>query len=328
MSSEILDGGYRFDVGPSLLLMPQVYRESFAMLGENIDDHVDLLEIRDPLYRVFFDDAPTTPIDISRDPIRMQESLERLAPGKGEEMKLKLDEYMRIANTFLEFGWPAVIEERMFEPEQLMKLPSFLGACMLAWPLNSHTAMLRSIFTNEQKKIHALLSFQDLYIGLAPSETPSIFSLLQSLEITQGIYYPRGGFIKVGQALTAIAKKNHVRVVTDTEVVKLRRTENIITAVSTLNHGEIELDELVLNLDAPEAERRLVHEDYSDTAALKSRPSCGIVQLHLGLRRKLDALAHHSLCPRRSTAKASGGGGGEREQSRLGTAQSITECTV
>ena len=83
MSSEILDGGYRFDVGPSLLLMPQVYRESFAMLGENIDDHVDLLEIRDPLYRVFFDDAPTTPIDISRDPIRMQESLERLAPGKG-----------------------------------------------------------------------------------------------------------------------------------------------------------------------------------------------------------------------------------------------------
>ena len=55
------------------------------------------------------------------------------------------------------------------------------------------------------KRLRALFSFQDLYVGLPPQETPAVFSLLQALEYAGGIYYPRGGFTRVAQALEEAA---------------------------------------------------------------------------------------------------------------------------
>ena len=41
---------FRFDTGPSLLLLPDVYKDTFASLGERLEDHIDLIEVN-PLYR-------------------------------------------------------------------------------------------------------------------------------------------------------------------------------------------------------------------------------------------------------------------------------------
>lgn len=40
--------GWRFDTGPSLLLFPDKYRECFAALGEDMEDHVNILRVRAP----------------------------------------------------------------------------------------------------------------------------------------------------------------------------------------------------------------------------------------------------------------------------------------
>ncbi|MFB0546746.1 MAG: phytoene desaturase family protein, partial [Anaerolineae bacterium] len=53
--NQILRDGHRFDVGPSLLLMPKVFDETYAALGEKMEDHLDLRRV-DPTYRVRFDD--------------------------------------------------------------------------------------------------------------------------------------------------------------------------------------------------------------------------------------------------------------------------------
>merc|ERR1719163_1405886 len=37
--SEQFDSEYRFDTGPSLLLLPERYREQFSAVGERFDDH-------------------------------------------------------------------------------------------------------------------------------------------------------------------------------------------------------------------------------------------------------------------------------------------------
>lgn len=47
-------------------------------------------------------------------------------------------------------------------------------------------------------RIAALLSFQDLYVGLSPYSAPGVFSLLAAAELTEGVWYPIGGFSKVG----------------------------------------------------------------------------------------------------------------------------------
>ena len=50
LANQIVRDGHRFDVGPSLFLMPQVFRETYAALGERMEDHLDL--VRDHEHRV------------------------------------------------------------------------------------------------------------------------------------------------------------------------------------------------------------------------------------------------------------------------------------
>lgn len=76
--NRLLQDGHRFDVGPSLFLLPQVYAETYAALGERMADHLDLRRI-DPTYHVHFEDGSR--LELSADIHRMQEQLEAIEPG-------------------------------------------------------------------------------------------------------------------------------------------------------------------------------------------------------------------------------------------------------
>ena len=65
--------GHRFDIGPTLFLMPEVWKETFASLGEKMSDHLDLQRI-DPTYKVHFDDGLR--LELTSDIGKMQEQLE------------------------------------------------------------------------------------------------------------------------------------------------------------------------------------------------------------------------------------------------------------
>src|SRR5215212_7607983 len=54
--NQIIRDGHRFDIGPTLFLMPEVWEETFASLGEKMSDHLELKRI-DPTYKVHFDDG-------------------------------------------------------------------------------------------------------------------------------------------------------------------------------------------------------------------------------------------------------------------------------
>ena len=143
---------YRFDVGPSLLLLPDVYAETFKMIGEELSDWVDIVRV-DPFYRCYFQDRSFA--DISSDENTMKATINKLEPGSWNNFKA----YMEIATSFLRFGLPNVIEEKL----DLSGIGDFLLACLRAFPLFPHSIMLQNIFRTE--KLRALMSFQDLYIG-------------------------------------------------------------------------------------------------------------------------------------------------------------------
>ena len=43
-------------------------------------------------------------------------------------------------------------------------------------------------------RLRSFITFQDLYIGLSPYNAPSVYSLLPGGELTEGVWYPVGGF--------------------------------------------------------------------------------------------------------------------------------------
>lgn len=309
MNSEILKGPdgsqFRFDVGPSLLLLPDVYKETFQYLGSNISDQVELLPVS-PFYRCYFEEDSTF-ADITSDINEMKQTADSIEKNGFD----KLEKYMKVAGNFLRFGLPFVIEEKM---DIVWKdLFAFLKACIRAFPLLSHHTMLSTFFSSS--KMRAMMSFQDLYIGLSPYEAPAVFSLLQALELEKGIFYPKGGFGAVAKALQKCSINAGVDIRTKSVIKTLHfdslssspssssnsniqstRTNNINSVIVVTNGVEdtLKADYVVTNIDASSFEQYLpIH--LQDTRASEGRPSCGIVSIHLALSRRLSFLKHHTL---------------------------------
>ena len=70
--------GHRFDLGATLFLMPEVFAQTYAALGERMEDHLDLRRI-DPTYRVHFGDG--TDIALTGDLTALEPQLEAMEPG-------------------------------------------------------------------------------------------------------------------------------------------------------------------------------------------------------------------------------------------------------
>ena len=69
------DKSFRFDVGPSLLLLPDVYKETFSALSDGQFHNVPEFLPVHPFYRVYFEEDNTY-VDISNDMMHMKQQIE------------------------------------------------------------------------------------------------------------------------------------------------------------------------------------------------------------------------------------------------------------
>jgi len=86
---QIIRDGYRFDVGATMFLIPELYEELFSSLGENIKDHLDL-HLLDPMYRIHFEDESY--LDFTSDLNKMQLQLESIESGSFDSYLHLLEE--------------------------------------------------------------------------------------------------------------------------------------------------------------------------------------------------------------------------------------------
>ena len=76
--NQLVRDGHRFDIGPTLFLMPEIFAETYAALGERMEDHLDLRRI-DPTYRIHFEDG--TQVALTSDLNALQAQVEAIEPG-------------------------------------------------------------------------------------------------------------------------------------------------------------------------------------------------------------------------------------------------------
>lgn len=50
---QLKEGGYTFDVGPTLVMMPEIYQEVFKLAGKDPDDYIPMTRL-EPMYDVYF----------------------------------------------------------------------------------------------------------------------------------------------------------------------------------------------------------------------------------------------------------------------------------
>ena len=296
--------GHRWETGASLLLLPDVYRRALEAAGGAMVDAVRV----DPAYAVWFrEHADRGPVVLGGgDRGALRARLELEAPGAFE----RFERYGACAREYLRAGWPIFIEEDL-SFNGLATLPRFLANALSdlwRWPLFGHDAQLRRLFP-ESARLRALCSFDDLYVGLSPYEAPAVFSLLAAIELDDagvvddpprrdvGVYYPRGGFGTVVDALTRACEASGVALRTRAAVDQVLVADGRATGVRLQSGETLDADYVVVNGDLATTEPALLSETTgaARSAYERERYSTSSITFLWALDAELPQLRHHNV---------------------------------
>uniref|UniRef100_A0A7S2R9P3 Amine oxidase domain-containing protein n=1 Tax=Rhizochromulina marina TaxID=1034831 RepID=A0A7S2R9P3_9STRA len=305
------DGSYRFDRGPSLLLLPDVYEAAFkeAGGGDLWASHVEprVTPVAAPLYTMFLDRAPGLPLS----PMVLRGGEQGLSHDKAQFEALevgggaKYEAHIRQSQRILDGGLPNFISGQLRLPALLqMAQEALFGG---AFPLESQDSQICRRFSSTLAR--AALTFQSLYVGLTPFEAPSVFNLLQPLELgpvpdphraeqdpcRQGIFYPVGGFGEVSRSLVRLAQDAGVQFYWDSPVDQVVVDETGRATGVRLTTGDVvDAAAVLVNVDLPMAEATLLPKSQKRDFST-SQFSCSVVSFHWALNTTLKPLSHHTL---------------------------------
>lgn len=173
-----------------MLLLPRLFDEAFEDLDTSLEaEGVKLLKC-EPNYQLWFGDGAT--FELSTDTSRMKTEVERWEGKDGFERYLG---FLQEAHRHYEASFPHVLRKN-FTSFWSMLRPAFLRHLLDLHPFESVYSRASRYFYTE--RLRRVFTFASMYMGMSPYDAPGTYSLLQYGELAEGIWYPVGGFHKVG----------------------------------------------------------------------------------------------------------------------------------
>ncbi len=292
--SLIREGDFRFDQGPSLLLLPKLFAEAFHDLGTTLEaEGVELL--RCPTnYAVWFPDGER--FELSTDLARMKVQVERWEGKDGFRRYLA---WLREAHAHYELSVRDVLHQNFVGLRDVLT-PRFILTGLRLHPLHSIWSRACRYFWSE--RLRRVFTFATMYMGMSPFEAPATYSLLQYAELAEGIWYPRGGFHAVLDALVRVGERHGARYRLNAPVRRVLAGPDGRTARGVeLEDGEVlEADAVVVNADLVYAYSNLLPRatPAADRYArsLRRRPgSCSSISFYWSVRRRCPELQTHNI---------------------------------
>ena len=293
----LTEKGFTFDMGPTILTMPNVVRGIIQRTGRNVSDYLDLVRL-DPQWRCMYEDG--TVIDLLEKPEEMAAAMDRQFPGAGAGA-----------------GWKSFVEysRRMFRLSGKVFFFKDLGGVMdlMRKPPTSEPGLLKDVFAMRMhstvggtidKHIHEphlkqLAEHFLQYVGSSPFLSPAILTLIAAAQVDDGCWYAMGGTRMVARSMERILREERAEIITGTGVRRLLTDGKRVTGVELEDGRTITADVVVSNCDVQRtyrdldgsqegiAEQRRIGGDYT--------PACSGVVLYLGLDRQYDHLLHHDF---------------------------------
>ena len=199
--------GFRFDMGPTILIQPSVLRRIFCEAGRSMSDYLDMVRL-DPQWRCFFDDG--TILDLKDDVREMAASLEHREPGLGARFSefMELSQRLHsISDKF--FFWKSVGSMRdTFDIGGSFQL-SVLKDVLSMRLGQSVSGTIREFI--KDPRVAQMLDHYVQYVGSSPDNSPAILCSIGHMQAEQGIWYPKGGTRAVPQALVRLGSELGVR---------------------------------------------------------------------------------------------------------------------
>lgn len=293
-NATLYEDGFKFDLGPTFFLYPQVLESIFEMCGRSLHEEVELLRL-DPQYHLIFGGdggggGGGGEIRATSDIPRMEEEIARLSPGDAKGLRPYLEDNRKKLAAF-----KPILESSFSSLRDVLRMP-LLDLLPLVRPWASVDSDLKRHF--KDPRVRLAFSFQSKYLGMSPFQCPSLFTILAFLEYEHGVLHPRGGCGAVSRAMARVAEdlgaKIHLGEPVEEMLFEGRRAVGVRTAAR-----EMRSDAVVVNADFAHAMTRLVPDHlrrrWTDRKIAKKRFSCSTFMMYLGVEGRFPDLAHHTI---------------------------------
>ena len=300
-AAQLTGGGFRFDMGPTILTVPGVLKRIFAEANKSIESYLELVRL-DPQWRCFFDDGSV--LDLVENVAAMSERLKTYAPdgrtAEGYKQFIDLSDTLhQISEKY--YFWKSIggIKD-MIDPKAGFS-PKILGELISMRMGRSVAGTVRKYVPDA--RVAQMLDHFTQYVGSSPHSSPAVLCGIAHMQTEEGVWYPVGGTRAVPEALAKLAGDLGAELRTNSAVRRVLTSGGKRKAVTgvELESGEIvELSAVVSNADSVRLHRELMTEAAPrESAKFENRrgyePACSGVVLYLGLSKAYDHLLHHDF---------------------------------
>lgn len=282
-------GWYRFDMGPSWYLMPDVFEKFYKDVGENIDDHLHLTKLW-PSYRIFFTPQQKI-VDVAANIEKDLATFEAIEPWVSPHFR----EYLRRAT----YQYSVAMQKFVYKNYDSIADFFSLDTAIQWMKLNVFQKMssyVKKFFkTDEMQKI---VSYPLLFLGTSPYDALAIYSIMSHVDFNQWVFYPQGWLYAIIESFKKIAEKNGVKIHVHSPVQKITVIDGKTTWVQLASWEYVQAPIVVSNADMWHTETQLLDQwlqTYNEAYWGKKTLAPSAYILYLWVDGKLPMLTHHNL---------------------------------
>ena len=279
--------GFSFDMGPSILTLPAVFRAVFASASRRLEDYLTLVPVT-PHWRNFFEDGAA--FDFHPDPAEMGRQLGRLGPGLEEPFRRFLL-YSKRQYDAVDAAYFATAADG---PGEMLRRSSLRQILRLDLLRTMDSAVRRFL---PDRRLRDACDFFIKYVGSSALDAPAFMNMLPNVQFEFGLWYVQGGMYEIARALSRLLGELKTELRFNAEVVRISVRGERAAGVVLADGAELPADYVVSNLEVIPAVRTLLPPNPRLLHRLERRfpPACSGLVVHLGTKRTFPALAHHNF---------------------------------
>ncbi|MDJ0822599.1 MAG: phytoene desaturase [Paracoccaceae bacterium] len=282
--------GHRFDLGPTIVTVPQVFKELWAACGRDFYKDVDLKAL-DPFYEIRWPDG--SHFTARQDTEAMRAEVARLSPDDLPGY----DKFLDDSEKRYWFGFEDLGRRSMHKLWDLIQvLPTF--------------AVLRadrSVYAHAAKRVkderlRMALSFHPLFIGGDPFNVTSMYILVSHLEKQFGVHYAVGGVAAMAEAMAKVIEGQGGLMRMRTEVDEILVKDGKARGVKLTSGEIVTADVVISNADSgftyDTLLRNHVRKRWTKRRLKRSRWSMGLYVWYFGTKGTADMwpdVGHHTI---------------------------------
>jgi len=280
--------GYRFDMGPSVWMLPELVDELFEICGKSPRDYFKYAPL-ETTFKYFFEDGTV---------------INGYANGElfGKEIELKttdskgaFDKYRKDIEAKYDITKEVFIENSLHVFKNYFTRKMFTGVLNFR-KIDSFKTMDESnrFFFKDPKTIQLFNNYAT-YVGSNPFTAPATMNVIQHLEINLGTYLPDLGIYSIVNVLVKLAGEMGVKFFYETAIEEILVEQNAVVGVKIKNTGSVKYDRVISNMDVYFTYKKLLPGIAAPKQIIDQQKSSSMIGFYWGINKAHESLSVHNM---------------------------------